>query len=57
MREDHAQQTGLNPHRNAAASPLPSVASFQWSDPFLLDDQFTEDERLGRAISEIQAFA
>ena len=33
----------------------PSAASFQWDDPFLLDDQLTEDERLIRDTARAYA--
>jgi len=29
-----------------AAAPKPAAAAFKWEDPFLLDEQLTEDERL-----------
>ena len=28
------------------AKDKPAAASFQWDDPFLLDEQLTEDERM-----------
>ena len=33
----------------------PSLASFKWDDPFLLDDQLTEDERLIRDTARAYA--
>src|SRR5205814_3407645 len=33
----------------------PAAASFQWDDPFLLDDQLTEDERLIRDTARAYA--
>ena len=33
----------------------PAEASFQWDDPFLLDDQLTEDERLIRDTARAYA--
>ena len=31
----------------------PTAAGFQWDDPFLLDDQLTEDERMIRDIARV----
>src|SRR6266496_3176763 len=33
----------------------PAAASFQWDDPFLLDEQLTEDERMIRDTSRAYA--
>ena len=33
----------------------PSTAAFQWDDPFLLDDQLTEDERMIRDTARAYA--
>ena len=38
-----------------AAPPRTQEAAFQWDDPFLLDDQLTEDERLIR--DSVRAYA
>ena len=37
------------------AKDKPAAASFQWDDPFLLDDQLTEDERLIRDTARAYA--
>src|SRR5271169_5537181 len=37
------------------AKDKPSAASFQWDDPFLLDEQLTEDERLIRDTARAYA--
>src|SRR5438132_8439688 len=37
------------------AKDKPAAASFQWDDPFLLDDQFTEDERMIRDTARAYA--
>ena len=37
------------------AKDKPAEASFQWDDPFLLDDQLTEDERLIRDTARAYA--
>ena len=34
--------------QDTAASPTPLTANFQWDDPFLLDDQLSEEERMIR---------
>ncbi|MES2603230.1 MAG: acyl-CoA dehydrogenase, partial [Pseudomonadota bacterium] len=33
----------------------PAKATFQWDDPFLLDDQLTEDERMIRDTARAYA--
>jgi hypothetical protein len=33
----------------------PTAAGFQWDDPFLLDDQLTEDERMIRDTARAYA--
>ncbi len=37
------------------AKDKPAAASFQWDDPFLLDEQLTEDERLIRDTARAYA--
>src|ERR1700748_1864620 len=37
------------------AKDKPSPVSFQWDDPFLLDDQLTEDERMIRDTARAYA--
>ncbi len=41
--------------KETAAPPRTQEAAFQWDDPFLLDDQLTEDERLIR--DSVRAYA
>ena len=38
-----------------AHNPKPAPAAFSWNDPFLLDDQLTEDERLIRDTARAYA--
>src|SRR5437868_12733560 len=37
------------------AKDKPAAASFQWDDPFLLDDQLTDDERMIRDTARAYA--
>ena len=37
------------------AKDKPAAASFQWDDPFLLDEQLTEDERMVRDTARAYA--
>ena len=37
------------------AKDKPAAASFQWDDPFLLDEQLTEDERMIRDTARAYA--
>ena len=37
------------------AKDKPAQSSFQWDDPFLLDDQLTEDERMVRDTARAYA--
>ena len=43
-----AGEGATNPPQLAAAKPAPERPAFQWDDPLLLDEQFSEDERLIR---------
>ena len=44
-----------NPETLEVVRPIPASAAFSWEDPFLLDDQLTEDERAIRDTA--RAFA
>ena len=57
MLERLVVQEGIMVQTAAAAKAAPSrtKATFQWDDPFLLDDQLSEDERLVR--DSIRAYA
>ncbi len=39
----------------AQTKDKPSAASFRWDDPFLLDEQLTEDERMIRDTARAYA--
>ncbi len=41
--------------RARRARTKPAKATFQWDDPFLLDDQLTEDERMIRDTARAYA--
>jgi glutaryl-CoA dehydrogenase len=46
----------MNDHvRTLKAKDRPSLASFVWEDPFLLDDQLTDEERMVRNTAQSYA--
>ena len=49
------KETDDDRRRPAKAKDKPAPAAFQWDDPFLLEDQLTEDERLIRDTARAYA--
>ena len=45
----------MNALPQAKAQDAPSPARFQWDDPFLLDEQLTDDERMIRDTARAYA--